>query len=152
MSRKTVEAGSLENVAVEGEIVGFRFGVRLPRYRGNFVSLINGFYVMVDGVEYPQSKLKFEINGKAPRTFEEIKTAVWESWNYQDTGYLHVEKPGGLEKGSHEIISVISNFEQYGYIPGEDEKRVNEVTIPDSNPFDPFAPPGPPAPYTLELK
>ena len=109
MPKKTTVPGTLANVTCPktGKVVGFKFGVRLPRYRGNMLSLVNGYYVNVDGVEYPQSALKLEINGKPPRSFEEIKTAVWEHWNYQDTAYLYVEKEGGLAQGYHDIT--------YGY-------------------------------------
>ena len=132
MPKKTTVQGSLENVFCDKcqKVIGFKFGVRLPRYRGNMVSLINGYYVNVDGVEYPQDKLRFIVNGKPPRTFEELKSAVWEHWNYQDIAYIFVEKEGGLEKGEHTVIATVSNFEQYGYNPVTDQKRVDEVIVP----------------------
>lgn len=126
MPKKTTVPGSLKNVTCPetGKIIGFQFDVRLPRYRGNMVSLINGYYVNVDGIEYPQDKIRFILNGKAPRTFEELKSAVWEHWNYRDAATLLVLKDGGLEKGDHVVNATVSNFEQYGYMPGRDEKRV----------------------------
>lgn len=132
MPKKTTVQGSLENVYCPkcDKIIGFKFGVRLPRYRGNMVSLINGYYVNVDGVEYPQDSMRFIVNGKAPRTWAEIKTAVWEHWNYQDIAYIFVEKEGGLEKGEHTVIATVSNYEQYGYNPMSDQKRVDEVIVP----------------------
>lgn len=135
MPKRTTEEGTLQNVVKDGKVIGFKMGVRLPRYRGNMVSLINGYYVKVDGVEYPQSALRFEVNGKPPRTFEEVKKAVWEHWNYQDTAYLYVEKEGGLEPGEHEVLAVVSNFEQYGYNPMTDQKRVDEVIVPNTHVF-----------------
>ena len=62
MPKVTTEAGTLQNVTIDGKIVGFKFGVRLPRYRGNMLSLINGYYVRVDGEEFPQSAIKMEVN------------------------------------------------------------------------------------------
>ena len=132
MPKKTTVPGSLENVFCPkcNDYIGFKFGVRLPRYRGNLVSLINGYYVNVDGVEYPQEDMRFIINGKGPRTWAELKEAVWEHWNYQDIAYIFVQKPGGLEKGQHTVIATVSNFEQYGYNPMSDQKRVDEVIVP----------------------
>ena len=136
MPKKTTVQGSLENVYCDkcGKIIGFKFGVRLPRYRGNMLSLINGYYVNVDGVEYPQDKLRFIINGKPPRTFEEIKKAVWEHWDHQTIGYIFVEQEGGLSKGEHTVIATVSNFEQYGYRPGDgpmsDQYKVDNVIVP----------------------
>ena len=98
MPKVTTEAGTLQNVTIDGKIVGFKFGVRLPRYRGNMLSLINGYYVTVDGEEFPQSAIKMEVNGKPPRSFDEIKKAVWEHWDFQETAYLHISKPEDLSQ------------------------------------------------------
>jgi len=135
MPKKTTVPDSLSNIVCPetGKVIGFKFGVRLPRYRGNMLSLINGYYVCVDGVEYPQDKIRLEINGKGPRTWAEIKEAVWEHWNFLDTGYLWVEKEGGLAKGTHQVIASCSNFEQYGY-RATDQQRVDEVIIPTAVP------------------
>ncbi len=132
MPKKTTEPGTLQNVTcpVSGEVVGFKFGVRLPRYRGNMLSLINGYYVSVDGEEFPQDKIRFQINGKPPRTWEEIRKAVWEHWDYCDTAWLYIEKPGGLTPGRHSVLAVCSNFEQYGYMPATDQYRVDNVIVP----------------------
>lgn len=134
MPKYTTEPGTLQNVVCPktGNVVGFKFGVRLPRYRGNMLSLINGYYVNVDGVEYPQDAMRFEINGKPPRTWAEIKTAVWEHWDYLDTGYLYIAKEGGLSKGKHTVIATCSNFEQYGYMPATDQYRVDNEVIPSA--------------------
>lgn len=136
MPKRTTVQGSLKNYFCDmcQKVIGFSFDVRLPRYRGNMVSLINGYYVNVDGVEYPQDQILFILNGKPPRTFEELKSAVWEHWNYQDAATLLVLKDGGLEKGEHTVIATVSNFEQYGYRPGDgpmgDQYKVDNVIVP----------------------
>lgn len=130
MPKKTTEEGTLSNVFRDGKAVGFKFGVRLPRYRGNMLSLINGYYVNVDGEEFPQSAIKLQINDKPPRSFAEIKTAVWEFWNFQDTAYLYIEKEGGLAPGRHSVLAVVSNFEQYAYNPESDQYRVDHEIVP----------------------
>ena len=129
MPKYVIEKGSLKNESKDGRIIGFCFGVRLPGYRGNMLSLVNGYYLNVDGEEYPQDSMKLEINGKPPRTFEELKSAVWEHWDYTTTACLHVEKEGGLAPGIHNIHAVINNFEQYGYSI-HDEDRVEKGEIP----------------------
>lgn len=120
---------SLENVEKDGKIVGFKFGVRISGYRGIFVSLVNGYYVVVDGVEYPQSAQKFEVNGREPRTYEQLKKAVWEHWNYGDPAYIYVEKEGGLSKGEHTLTVEGSLLEQYGYAKW-DEEWVKNPPVP----------------------
>nr|WP_263407086.1 DUF6379 domain-containing protein [Pseudomonas asiatica] len=61
-----VRADSLKNQTQNGEVVGFSIAVRNANYRGVYLSLHNGYYIEVDGVEYPVSEQTFEINGKPP--------------------------------------------------------------------------------------
>ena len=98
-----IREDSLENTVEDGKVTGFKFAVRIADYRGCFLSLHNGYYIECDGIVYPRELQKFEINGKEPRDFEELKTCVWEHWNYDDEGYVYVAKEGGLEPGKHVI-------------------------------------------------
>lgn len=116
-----IRSDSLENVYQNGEIIGFKFAVRIADYRGCFLSLHNGYYLEVDEMVYPRELQKFEINGKPPRTFEEIKTAVWEHWDYDDEAYVYVEKEGGLAPGVHKVGLQQSILAQYGYMDWDEE-------------------------------
>ena len=126
-----IRKDSLRNVCEDGKVTGFRFAVRIADYRGCFLSLHNGYYIRCDGLEYPRELQRFQINGKAPRTFEEIKKAVWEHWDYDDEGWVYVTKPGGLEKGMHEIALQQSVLSQYGYMPW-DEEWLRNPPVPGS--------------------
>jgi len=119
--RYLIRNDSLENVAEGNKVSGFRFSVRIADYRGCFLSLHNGYYLECDGVVYPVNKQRFEINGKEPRSFEEIKICVWEHWNYDDEAYIYVEKEGGLTPGKHRIGLQQSVLAQYGYMPWDEE-------------------------------
>ena len=105
----------------DGNAVGFRFAVRIADYRGCFLSLHNGYYINVDGTEYGRELQTFEINGREPRTFEELKSCVWEHWDYDDAGIVHVKKDGGLAPGRHTIGLQQSILAQYGYMPWDEE-------------------------------
>ncbi len=124
-----VRRDSLQNVTEDGQVTGFKFAVKIADYRGCFLSLHNGYYIEMDGVEYPRELQRFEINGKSPRTFEEIKTCVWEHWNYDDEGFVYVTKPGGLEPGVHHLGIQQSVLAQYGYMPW-DEEWVKNPPVP----------------------
>lgn len=126
-----IRPDSLENVEKDGKIVGFRFSVRIADYRGCILSLHNGYYVEVDGVVYPREVQKFEINGKPPRSFEELKTCVWEHWDYDDEAMLYIEKEGGLAPGMHHIGLQQSILAAYGYMP-TDEAWVKNPPVPGS--------------------
>ena len=116
-----IRADSLRNEERDGEIIGFRLAVRNANYRGVYLSLHNGYYLSVDGVEYPVRVQSFEINGKPPRSFEEIRTAVWEHWDFDDEGILHVAAPGGLAPGEHVLRFQQSVLAAYGYLPTDEE-------------------------------
>jgi len=126
-----IRKDSLENVYKNGKAVGFRFAVRIADYRGAFLSLHNGYYINVDGVEYPRDLQRFEINDKAPRSFDEIRTCVWEHWDYDDEAYVYVEKDGGLDGPVHTIGLQQSVLSQYGYMP-HDEEWVKNPPVPGS--------------------
>jgi hypothetical protein len=116
-----IHADSLRNDIVDGEAIGFSMAVRIANYRGVFLSLHTGYYLCVDGVDYPREVQLFEINGRPPRSFEEIKSAVWEHWDYDDEAILHVRKPGGLPAGQHEIRFQQCVIAAYGYMPTDEE-------------------------------
>ena len=126
-----IRRDSLENVTENGRVTGFKFAVRIADYRGCFLSLHNGYYLIVDGTEYPNELQKFQINGKEPRTYEELKTCCWEHWDYDDEGWVYVQKDGGLEEGMHHIGIQQSILAQYGYMPW-DEEWVLHPPIPGS--------------------
>ena len=59
---------SLCNDVRGDEVVGFSLKVKIANYRGVYLSLHNGYFIEVDGVDYPVSAQTFEINGKPPRS------------------------------------------------------------------------------------
>lgn len=126
-----IREGSLRNTIVDGEVTGFRLVVRHANYRGCYLSLHNGYFLEVDGVEYDRSVQTFEINGREPRTFEELKGAVHEHWDYDDAGILHVAAPGGLAPGRHVVRLQQSVLAAYGYLP-TDEEWVKSPPVPGS--------------------
>lgn len=126
-----VRKDSLQNVIKDGKTAGFKFGIRIADYRGVFLSLHNGYYIECDGVVYPREVQRLEINGKPPRTLEEIKTCVWEHWNFDDEMMVYVEKEGGLAPGRHVLKVQQSVLNTYGYMPWL-ETWVKEPPVPGS--------------------
>jgi hypothetical protein len=125
-----IRANSLRNdVSADGETVGFQLAVRIVNYRGVYLSLHNGYYLSVDGVDYPTSVQTFEINGRPPRSFEELRDAVHEHWDFDDEAILHVNAPGGLRPGEHVVRFQQSVLAAYGYMP-TDEEWVREPPVP----------------------
>ncbi|GIG26571.1 C-glycoside deglycosidase beta subunit domain-containing protein [Cellulomonas denverensis] len=123
--RFLVRADSLRNERVGDQIIGFTLAVKHANYRGCYLSLHNGYFLEIDGVEYPVEAQTFEINGKPPRTFAELTTRVWEHWDYPDEAILHVAAPGGLTPGDHTIRFQQSVLAAYGYQPTDEEWVAN---------------------------
>ena len=117
-----VRSDSLENFEENGKVAGFKFSVRIANYRGMFLSLHNGYYCEVDGVSYPRSAQRLEVNGKPPRSFEDLMNhAVLEHWDMQDEAFLYVYKDGGLAPGKHRVGILESSLGAYGTMPGMEE-------------------------------
>ncbi|MGF6876941.1 C-glycoside deglycosidase beta subunit domain-containing protein [Paraburkholderia sp. MM5477-R1] len=123
-----IRPDSLRNEEKDGKTIGFTLAVRHANYRGCYLSLHNGYYISVDGVDYPVSAQSFEINGQAARGFNEIRTAVHEHWDYDDEAILHVSAPGGLSEGEHIIRFQQSVLAAYGYLPTDEEWVRNPPT------------------------
>ena len=71
-----IRKDSLTNVYdAFGNAIGFKMAVRNSNYRGTFASLVNGYYLVVDGVQYKRESQRFGVNGKKPRTMDEMKNA-----------------------------------------------------------------------------
>jgi hypothetical protein len=126
-----IRSDSLRNEERNGAVIGFCLAVRNANYRGVYLSLHNGYYLSVDGVEYSRSVQSFEINGKPARSFGDIRTAVWEHWDFDDEGILHVAAPGGLPPGEHVVRFQQSVLAAYGYLP-TDEEWVRNPPVPGS--------------------
>lgn len=121
----------MNDVDESGNVVGFQFAARNANYRGVYLSLHNGYYIKMDGVPYPREVQTFEINGKKPRDFTQIAKAVWEHWDFDDEGIVHVQKPGGLAPGRHVMEFQQSVLAAYGYLP-TDEEWVKNPPVPGS--------------------
>ena len=148
-----IRANSLENVEENNKVVGFKFAVRNSNYRGVFASLHNGYYLVVDDVLYPREKQRFEINGKPPRDFDEMKNAGYEHWDFDDEGYVYVEKEGGLSPGKHAFIFKQAVFAAYGYFPGIEDYITNPpVPGPETRHFLIMDKTYSPVGYELELQ
>jgi hypothetical protein len=116
-----VNPDSLRNEVHDGEVLGFCLTVRIANYRGVYLSLHNGYFLEVDGVRFQRDVQTFAINAKAPRTFDELKHAVNEHWDYEDDAVLHIAAPGGLGPGDHTVRFQQSVLAAYGYQPTDEE-------------------------------
>mgnify|MGYP001190412775 CR=1 FL=1 len=116
-----IRADSLRNVVRDGEVTGFCMAVRIANYRGVYLSLHTGYFLNVDGRDFPRDQQAFTINGKPPRSFDDLRHAVWEHWDFDDEAALHGPCPGELAPGSHVIRFQQCVIAAYGYLSTDEE-------------------------------
>ena len=86
----------------EGHVTGFQFKVRLPYYRGIFLSQIRPGTLYVDGEKIEMDRITWVINGEE-YTNEEMRTNFQVHWAVTKPAVLKVKKEGGLAQGYHDL-------------------------------------------------
>lgn len=102
MDKQVIQSTGFRNIEENGNITGFQLKVRLPYYRGVFVSQIRPGTLYVDDLEFDREDLKWIIRGKE-FTFEELKHDFETFWAVTEPATIVVEYEGGLEQGFHDL-------------------------------------------------
>ena len=100
-----------ENIEVYGQKIGYRFQVRMPNFRGNYLSCIEELRFTLDGEPVDPDGTELLLNDKRFR-LEELPQMYKEYWNVSDCGVVEVLREGGLE-GAHRVGAVMRL--RYGY-------------------------------------
>src|SRR6187397_3147246 len=103
-----------ENIVKNGKVTGFRFGARLPYYRGIPLSLLEDIVVKVDGEDVPRDTIKFSAHDNT-YTLMQMEKEVDDRWNMGEVAKIIVEKEGGLKKGEHKIFLLLNM--RIAYLP-----------------------------------
>ena len=102
MEKEVIQSVGFRNMKERGEITGFQFKIRLPYYRGVFLSQLRPGTLTVDGERFEKEDIVWCFGGEA-YTYEEMKKDRSTHWAVTDTATLLVKKPGGLAQGYHDI-------------------------------------------------
>jgi hypothetical protein len=86
------------NVSENGKLVGFQVKVRVPYYRGVFLSMVKDFRITVDNELFGPEKIKFKL-GRTAYTLDELKSLPEVFWPFGTFATLIASKPGGLTPG-----------------------------------------------------
>jgi hypothetical protein len=116
---------AFKNVVVDGEVIGFQLGMRLPYYRGVVLSLIGITDLKVDGEAFPPEVMSVTLHGKEYPLMD-LENEADVKWEFGETGILTVRKLGGLEPGKHRIE--LDQHMKISYVPfgfhGHDSKEL----------------------------
>lgn len=102
MEREVIQSVGFRNVKENGEVAGFQFKIRLPYYRGVFLSQIRPGTLYVDGERFERENIVWNIKGE-DYTFEEMKHDFKTQWDVTVPVVLKVKKEGGLAQGYHDL-------------------------------------------------
>lgn len=102
LDREVIQSRGFRNVAVNGQAVGFEVAVRLPYYRGIWLSQLRPGHLSVDGEEIREADISWIVNGKAYPQKDVTKQGDVH-WFLLDTAVLSVKKKGGLAQGLHDV-------------------------------------------------
>lgn len=121
--------GSLRNVEVDGETIGFEMRTRIPYYRGIPLSMVHDVEVEVDGAAVPREDICFTADeGEHWFTLAEMETVTFFRWEYEDEATVRVLLPGGLASGEHEVLLRVSARVAYIPVPFSGEMK-RTVTV-----------------------
>lgn len=89
------------NSMVWGKPVGFHFQIRIPNFRGNYLSCVEELQFTLDGNEIEEKDISMLLNDKR-FNISELPQMYKEYWNVDDQAVIEVMREGGLS-GKHRI-------------------------------------------------
>ena len=102
LEKEVIQSVGFHNTQENGEITGFEVRIRLPYYRGVFLSQLRPGTLIVDGERFDKDQIIWNIQGN-DYTWQEMATNFQVHWNVTEAAVLKVKKPGGLAQGYHDL-------------------------------------------------
>lgn len=102
LEKQVIQSIGFRNTSINGEVVGFELRIRLPYYRGVYLSQIRPGTLYVDNVKFDAGDVVWEINGKT-YTKEDMRVNRFDHWIVTQAAKLKVPLKGGLSQGFHDI-------------------------------------------------
>lgn len=102
MEKQVIQSVGFRNIKENGEVTGFQFKVRLPYYRGIFLSQIRPGTLYVDGECFTKDQIIWNIKG-TDHTWQEMEKDFKTFWEVTAPAVLKVRKTGGLAQGYHDL-------------------------------------------------
>lgn len=102
MEKQVIQSVGFRNIVSDGKVTGFQLKIRLPYYRGVFLSQIKVGSIVVDGEEITRDHILWRLGG-SDYTWQEMLQARQVHWSPLELVTLIVDKPGGLQQGYHDL-------------------------------------------------
>ena len=114
MEKQVIQSVGFRNLYEDGKAVGFQLKVRLPYYRGVFLSQIKVGDLIVDGEVFTPDQVLWKIGGEC-YTVAQMRQDWKTHWHPMEPATLVVKKEGGLAQGYHDIE--VHFCETHSYMP-----------------------------------
>lgn len=102
MEKQVIQSVGFRNITEDGKVTGFQFKVRLPYYRGVFLSQLRLGTLIVDGETIDKDAICWNINGE-DYTAEQMRSDFQTHWGVTTPAVVKVKKEGGLAQGFHDL-------------------------------------------------
>lgn len=103
MDRQVIQSTGFHNIKDEnGNVTGFEFRVRLPYYRGVFLSQLRLGTLYVDGEKFTKDQYTWVLRGEE-YTAEQMAGDFHTHWGTTFPATVRVRKEGGLAQGFHDL-------------------------------------------------
>ncbi len=97
----------VQNLVENGRPTGFRFGARLPYYRGLGLSMVEDITVRIDGTEMPREDIKLTVHGYT-YSLAQMETEPDDRWEMGEIAHITIPSESGLSKGEHKLGLVLN--------------------------------------------
>jgi hypothetical protein len=110
-----------KNTVAGSNITGYQVDVRIPYYRGVYLSAIESITLSVDGKPAPREAMQIVVHGRT-FTLDQAEEAGDTRWFFGDPATLRVQAPGGLKPGLHTVE--VGMAIRKSYFPATDPEHV----------------------------
>ncbi|MBS0612679.1 MAG: hypothetical protein JSS24_05875 [Proteobacteria bacterium] len=112
-----------KNSRDSGALSGYQIDIRVPYYRGIFLSSVHSLELAVDGQAIAPESLRIRVSGRT-FTMAQMLEADSVRWGFGDPATLFVARPGGLKPGIHEVrVAIVI---RKSYLPAQDPEHLYE--------------------------
>ncbi len=126
------------NVRQGTETTGYQVKVRIPYYRGVYISSLYDITLAVDGQAVPRASIRLVVNGKS-FTLDEAQEDRQARWYFGDPATLVVSAAGGLKPGLHSVT--VGMAMRKSYLPPTDPHHFYRFFGPPGGEYHPFTEP-----------
>ena len=102
MDKQVIQSVGFRNIEENGVVTGFQLKIRLPSYRGVYLSQIRPGHLIVDGESFGEDEIMWRVNGE-DYTYADMRKDMWTHWHPMEPATLIVKKQGGLQQGYHDL-------------------------------------------------